>query len=37
MMGNIPKVLNFNCLFLKLNWFIYNYTFGLFGVGYHSE
>ena len=26
MIGNFPKVLNFNWLFLKLNQFIYNYT-----------
>ena len=24
-MGNFPEVLNFNSLFLKLNWFICNY------------
>jgi hypothetical protein len=26
MIGNCPEVLNFNMIFLKLNWFVCNYT-----------
>jgi hypothetical protein len=38
MNGYLPKVLNFDQLFLRLNRFICNYTFfGLINSGYHLE